>query len=113
MNTAAHSAPPSHPAWKHTPTLSRSCVLYAVLALAVVACGLLLARRFHSAATQWRSNNGNDALGVLVVFVGFCCGQHPRWWSLCWRVVSRGASSSRSFTTRRGLMLSAPRSRGD
>lgn len=45
-------------------------MLYAGLALAVVACGLLWRSRFIP-LPQWPSNNGGDALWPLMVFVGF------------------------------------------
>ena len=58
------------PARKQTPPLSRNRVLYAGLALAVVACGLLWRSGFIP-LPQWLSNNGGDALWALMVFVGF------------------------------------------
>lgn len=58
------------PARKQTPPLSRNRVLYAGLALAVVACGLLWRSKFIP-LPQWLSNNGGDALWALMVFVGF------------------------------------------
>ena len=58
------------PARKQTPPLSRSRVLYALLAVAVVAAGLLW-RSGLIPLPQWLSNNGGDALWALMVFVGF------------------------------------------
>ena len=48
----------------------RSRVLYAGLALAVVAAGLLWRADFMP-LPPWLSNNGGDALWALMVFVGF------------------------------------------
>jgi hypothetical protein len=45
-------------------------VLYAVLAVSVVMCGLLW-RSGLIPLPQWLSNNGGDALWALMVFVGF------------------------------------------
>jgi hypothetical protein len=45
-------------------------VIYAALALAVVACGLLW-RSGMIPLPQWLSNNGGDALWALMVFLGF------------------------------------------
>ena len=58
------------PARKHTPPLSRNRVLYALLAFAVIVCGLLW-RSGLILLPQWLSNNGGDALWALMVFVGF------------------------------------------
>jgi len=58
------------PARKQTLPLSRNRVLYAGLALAVVACGLLWRSGFIP-LPQWLSNNGGDALWALMVFIGF------------------------------------------
>jgi hypothetical protein len=58
------------PARNYAPPLSRSRVLYAVLALAVVAAGLLW-RSGLIPLPQWLSNNGGDALWALMVFLGF------------------------------------------
>lgn len=63
------------PVWVHTRKparkQSRSRIIYALMALAVVAAGLL----WRSGLIQmpgWLSNNGGDALWALMVFVG--CG---------------------------------------
>lgn len=58
------------PARKQTTPLSRNRALYAVMALAVIAAGLLWRSRFIP-MPQWLSNNGGDALWALMVFVGF------------------------------------------
>ena len=62
------------PVWIHTQKparkLARSRLLYAVLAVAVVAAGLLW-RSGLIPLPQWLSNNGGDALWALMVFVGF------------------------------------------
>jgi hypothetical protein len=52
------------------PASSRNRVLYAVLAVAVVAGGLLW-RSGLIPLPQWLSNYGGDALWALMVFVGF------------------------------------------
>ena len=74
------------PARKLTPPLLRNRVLYAVLALTLIACGLL-----------WRSGliplppvvskYGGDALWALMVLSvwGFCYPGPPRGSSPCWR----------------------------
>ena len=54
---------------KQTTPLSRNRVLYAVLVLAVIACGLLWRSGFIP-MPLWLSNNGGDALWALMVFVG-------------------------------------------
>jgi hypothetical protein len=53
------------PARKH----ERSRIVYALLAIAVVAAGLLW-RSGLIPLPQWLSNNGGDALWALMVFVG-------------------------------------------
>ena len=58
------------PARNYAPTQSRSRVLYAVLGLAVVTCGLLW-RSGLIPLPQWLSNYDGDALWALMVFVGF------------------------------------------
>jgi hypothetical protein len=62
------------PVWtcasKPTPTRARSRLLYALLAVAVVAAGLFW-RSGLIPLPQWLSNNGGDALWALMVFVGF------------------------------------------
>jgi Protein of unknown function (DUF2809) len=62
------------PVWTHTKKparkRARNRVLYALLALAVIASGLLW-RSGLIPMPQWLSNNGGDALWALVVFVGF------------------------------------------
>ncbi len=58
------------PARNYPPLPARRRVLYAVLALFVVAAGLLW-RSGLIALPQWLSNNGGDALWALMVFVGF------------------------------------------
>ena len=62
------------PVWIHTlkpaPQRVRSRLLYALLALAVVAAGLFW-RSGLIPLPQWLSNNGGDALWALMVFVGF------------------------------------------
>jgi hypothetical protein len=58
------------PARKQTTPLSRNRALYAVVALAVVACGLLW-RSGLIPLPQWLSKYGGDALWALMVFVGF------------------------------------------
>lgn len=52
------------------PSSSRNRVLYALLAVAVIAGGLLWRSGFIP-LPQWLSNNGGDALWALMVFVGF------------------------------------------
>ena len=52
------------------PASSRNRVLYAVLAVAVIAGGLLW-RSGLIPMPGWLSNNGGDALWALMVFVGF------------------------------------------
>ena len=49
---------------------ARSRMVYALLAVAVVAAGLLW-RSGLIPLPQWLSNNGGDALWALMVFVGF------------------------------------------
>jgi hypothetical protein len=56
--------------YAHQPSTTRNRLLYAVLALAVVAAGLLW-RSGVIPLPQWLSNNGGDALWALMVFVGF------------------------------------------
>ena len=62
------------PVWTYTRKSAqkrpRSRALYALLAIAVIACGLLWRSAFIS-MPQWLSNNGGDALWALMVFVGF------------------------------------------
>ena len=62
------------PVWIHTRKperqRARSRLLYALLALAVVAAGLLW-RSGLIPLPPWLSNNGGDALWALMVFVGF------------------------------------------
>jgi len=58
------------PARKQTPTASRNRLLYVVLALAVVAAGLLWRSGFIPLPPDL-SNYGGDALWALMVFVGF------------------------------------------
>ena len=58
------------PARNYAPTSSRNRVLYAVLAVTVVAAGLLW-RSGLIPLPQWLSNYGGDALWALMVFVGF------------------------------------------
>lgn len=58
------------PARNYAPPSSRNRVLYAVLAVAVVAAGLLW-RSGLIPLPQWLSNHGGDALWALMVFVGF------------------------------------------
>lgn len=62
------------PVWIHTrkpaPQRARSRLLYARLAVAVVAAGLFW-RSGLIPLPQWLSNNGGDALWALMVFVGF------------------------------------------
>lgn len=53
-----------------SPPISRNRMLYALLALALIACGLLW-RSGIIPLPQWLSNNGGDALWALMVFVGF------------------------------------------
>lgn len=63
------------PVWIHTrkpaPQPARSRLLYALLAVAVVAAGLFW-RSGLIPLPPWLSNNGGDALWALMVFVG--CG---------------------------------------
>ncbi len=56
------------------PSPGRDRVLYALLAVAVVAVGLLW-RSGLIPLPDWLSNNGGDALWALMVFVGL--GLHP------------------------------------
>jgi hypothetical protein len=58
------------PARNYVPSPGRNRVLYALLAIAVVAAGLLW-RSGLIPLPQWLSNNGGDALWALMVFVGF------------------------------------------
>ncbi len=60
------------PARTHStrPSSSRNRVLYAVLAVAVIASGLLWRSGFIP-LPQWLSNYGGDALWALMVFLGF------------------------------------------
>ncbi len=62
------------PVWIHTrkpaPQRARNRLLYALLAVAVVAAGLFW-RSGLIPLPQWLSNNGGDALWALMVFVGF------------------------------------------
>jgi hypothetical protein len=58
------------PARNHPPSSARNRVLYAMLAVAVVAAGLLW-RSGLIPLPPWLSNNGGDALWALMVFVGF------------------------------------------
>ena len=62
------------PVWTHTKKpvrkRARSRALYALLALAVIGCGLLW-RSGLIPLPQRMSNNGGDALWALMVFVGF------------------------------------------
>ena len=62
------------PVWIHArkpaPQRVRSRLLYALLALAVVAAGLFW-RSGLIPLPQWLSNNGGDALWALMVFVSF------------------------------------------
>ncbi len=58
------------PARKHTPPLPRNRVLYAVLALAAIACGLLWRSGFMPLPPVV-SKYGGDALWTLMVFVDF------------------------------------------
>jgi hypothetical protein len=58
------------PARNHAPSPGRNRVRYALLAIAVVAAGLLW-RSGLIPLPQWLSNNGGDALWALMVFVGF------------------------------------------
>ena len=58
------------PARNYAPPSSRSRALYASLAVAVIACGLLW-RSGLIPVRQWLSNYGGDALWALMVFVGF------------------------------------------
>jgi Protein of unknown function (DUF2809) len=58
------------PARNYTPSPGRNRVLYAVLAIAVVASGLLW-RSGIIPLPGWLSNNGGDALWALMVFLGF------------------------------------------
>ena len=63
------------PVWIHTrkpaPQRARNRLLYALLAVAVVAAGLLWRSDFIP-LPPWLSNNGGDALWALMVFVS--CG---------------------------------------
>jgi hypothetical protein len=54
----------------YPPSPGRNRVLYALLAVAVVASGLLWRSGFIP-MPQWLSNTGGDALWALMVFVGF------------------------------------------
>ena len=62
------------PVWTHTKKPARkrmrSRALHALLAIAVVATGLLW-RSGLIPLPQWLSNNGGDALWALMVFLGF------------------------------------------
>jgi hypothetical protein len=62
------------PVWTYTrkpkPTRARNRALYALLAISVVAAGLLW-RSGLIPLPQWLSNYGGDALWALMVFVGF------------------------------------------
>jgi hypothetical protein len=58
------------PARNYAPPSSRNRALYAALAVAVVAAGLLW-RSGLIPLPQWLSNYGGDALWALMVFVGF------------------------------------------
>ena len=58
------------PARNYPPSTGRNRVLYALLAAAVIASGLLW-RSGLIPLPQWLSNNGGDALWALMVFVGF------------------------------------------
>ncbi len=58
------------PARNYAPRSSRNGVLYAALAVAVVAAGLLW-RSGLIPLPLWLSNYGGDALWALMVFVGF------------------------------------------
>ncbi len=53
-----------------SPSPGRNRVVYALLAIAVVAAGLLW-RSGIIPLPHWLSNNGGDALWALMVFVGF------------------------------------------
>lgn len=65
------------PARNYAPPSSRSRLLYASLAVAVVATGLLW-RSGLIPLPQWLSNYGGDALWALMVFVGFGFGFRVR-----------------------------------
>ncbi len=56
--------------YAHPTPVRRNRVLYAVLAIAVVAAGLLW-RSGLIPLPGWLSNNGGDALWALMVFLGF------------------------------------------
>jgi hypothetical protein len=56
--------------YAYQPSTTRNRVLYAGLALAVIAAGVLW-RSGLIPLPQWLSNNGGDALWALMVFVGF------------------------------------------
>ena len=58
------------PTRNYTPSPGRNRVVYAALALAVIAAGLLW-RSGLIPLPEWLSNNGGDALWALMVFVGF------------------------------------------
>ncbi len=58
------------PARNYAPSPGRNRVSYALLALTVVAAGLLW-RSGLIPLPQWLSNNDGDALWALMVFVGF------------------------------------------
>jgi hypothetical protein len=58
------------PARNYPPSIGRNRVLYVVLALFLVAAGLLW-RSGVIPLPQWLSNNGGDTLWALMVFVGF------------------------------------------
>lgn len=58
------------PARNYPPSTGRNRVLYALLALAVIAAGLLW-RSGLIPLPGWLSNNGGDASWALMVFVGF------------------------------------------
>ena len=61
---------PSDSPRSYTHPTSRTRILYAGLALAVVVAGLLWRSSFMP-LPQWLSNNGGDALWALMVFIGF------------------------------------------
>lgn len=65
-----HDLRQSGNAQKNPPVIARNRMLYALLATAVVATGLIW-RSGLIPFPQWLSNNGGDALWALMVFVGF------------------------------------------